>query len=274
MTGAADSAPDRALIRRILAAEAAYSASRMGVLQRLPGNPLAIELRRVGEAGAAALMARNVAMNPYFNRVVGIADEETDAVPELIDWYRSAGVPPQFELAPGIAGPALFAALARAGLAQTGFQTTLIGAPDAHPGSRPGIEVERVATPAQLELFLDAYAAGREVPDREGFKANVRGWLGEPGWSLYLARCDGAPAGGAVLHLHDRLGYLADAAVDPAFRRKGAHRALIARRGADAAAAGAERVWTQAAFLSQSWRNMLASGFAVLFTQAIWTVPG
>ncbi len=92
-----------------------------------------------------------------------------------------------------------------------------------------------------------------------------------PGWTLYLARAPGAPAGAAVLHMHDRMASLADGAVDPAFRGRGLYRALISRRIEDAVAAGAQWVWTQAAFMSQSYRNMLRAGFELLGTPAIWT---
>ena len=113
-----------------------------------------------------------------------------------------------------------------------------------------------------LEEFLDAHAAGWQIPDPQGFKANVRGWLGQPGWSLYLARVDGRPAATGILYVHDRVGYCADAATDPAFRGRGLQTAMLRRRIADAHAAGVDFVCSGADYLSTSHRNMERVGHA------------
>lgn len=52
-------------------------------------------------------------------------------------------------------------------------------------------------------------------------------WMTAPGWRLYLGFSDGEPAGAAILYIWDRVGYLADCAVDLRWRRRGIHRALI-----------------------------------------------
>jgi hypothetical protein len=74
-----------------------------------------------------------------------------------------------------------------------------------------------------MEHYLDAYVAGWGISakDHAQFKANVRPWLGQEGWSLYLARRNGQSAAAATLYVKDRVGYLADATTDPAFRRHG-----------------------------------------------------
>jgi hypothetical protein len=56
--------------------------------------------------------------------------------------------------------------------------------------------------------------------DHAQFKSNVRPWLQQPGWSLYLARVNGRPAAAATLYVHDNVAYLADSATDPSFRRR------------------------------------------------------
>jgi ribosomal protein S18 acetylase RimI-like enzyme len=124
-----------------------------------------------------------------------------------------------------------------------------------------------------MEDFLRAYVAGWGIPEaaREQFKANVRRWFGEPGWSLYLARVDGRPAAAAILFVHAGVGYFADAATDPAFRSRGIHAALLRRRWRDASAAGVDFVCSGADFLSTSHRNMERAGMRLLFLRAIWT---
>ena len=51
--------PSLRVIRRTLECEIAYTISRMRVLERLPGNPVGIEIRHL-EGGAVALMARHL----------------------------------------------------------------------------------------------------------------------------------------------------------------------------------------------------------------------
>jgi predicted GNAT superfamily acetyltransferase len=148
---------------------------------------------------------------------------------------------------------------------------SLIGEPTSHAKAAAGIVVERIADAASLEEFLDTHAAGWKVPDVSGFKANVRGWLAQPGWSLYLARIDGKAAATGILYSHDKVGYCADAATVPGFRGRGLQTALLGRRIADAAAAGVDFVCSGAFYLSASHHNMERVGLRVQFIRALWT---
>jgi ribosomal protein S18 acetylase RimI-like enzyme len=262
--------PSLRVIRRTLECEIAYTVSRMAVLERIPGNPVGIAFRRL-EGGAVALMARHLPV-PGFNSVVGLRAGHERHIEPLIDWYRAEGVKAQFETVPGYYDPALGRELARLGYYQSGFHTSLVCDPDlALPAAPGGVTVERVESPAALEEFLDAYIAGRSIPQGAQFKANVRAWLREPGWQLYLARADGRPAAAAILYLHDKVGYCADATTDPAFRGRGLQTALLARRIADARAAGVDFVCSGAEFQSQSHRNMERVGMRVQFVRSLWT---
>jgi ribosomal protein S18 acetylase RimI-like enzyme len=262
--------PSLRVIRRTLECEIAYTLSRMAVLERIPGNPVGIALRHL-EGGAVALMARHLPV-PNFNSVVGLRGGHEQHIEALVAWYRAEGVEARFETVPGYYDPALGRELARLGYYQSGFHTSLVCEPDLTvPATLTGVAVERVESPAVLEEFLDAYIAGRSITDGAGFKANVRPWLGEPGWQLYLVRCDGRPAAAAVLYLHDKVGYCADAATDPAYRGHGLQTALLHRRIADAHAAGVDFVCSGAEFLSQSRRNMERVGMRVQFVRALWT---
>jgi ribosomal protein S18 acetylase RimI-like enzyme len=98
-------------------------------------------------------------------------------------------------------------------------------------------------------------------------------WLNAAGWSLYLGLCDGQPAGVAILYRAAGDAYLADSAVDPRYRGRGVHRALLDRRCVDAHAAGAQIIFSGAEFLSPSHRNMLRKGLGLLYTEAIWRSP-
>jgi GNAT superfamily N-acetyltransferase len=133
--------------------------------------------------------------------------------------------------------------------------------------------IERVTSPPAMEAYLNAYVAGWGVPekDRDVFKANVRPWLGQPGWSLYLARADGEPAAAATLFVRDGVGYLADATTAPSFRGRGLQQRLLRRRIADAASQGVDVVFSGATPFSTSHRNMERIGMRVQFMRALWT---
>src|SRR5262249_44582876 len=137
----------------------------------------------------------------------------------------------------------------------------------------PAAAIERVATADAMEDFLAAYAAGWGFPEEQHrqFKANVRPWLHQPGWSLYLARHDGRPAATATLFIQGDTAYCADAPTCPAFRRRGRNAALLHRRVMDARAAGADPITSGAAFLSGSYRNMERIGMRLMFMRAVWS---
>ena len=118
-----------------------------------------------------------------------------------------------------------------------------------------------------------AYVAGWGIPESEEdvFKANVRPWVEQPGWSLYVARIDGEPSAAATLFVHDGVAYLADAATVPHFRGRGLQQLLLRRRIADTAGLGTELVFSGAAPFSTSHRNMERVGMRVQFMRALLT---
>ncbi len=253
-------------VRRTIAAETAYRRSRLQVLESIPGNPVGVA-SRLPDDGLVATMARYL---PVFNSVTGLRAGHERHISSLVEWYRDAGVDAEFQMVPGDYDPALGRELARFGYFHASFHTSLICATNSSPRTTTGAQINRVTTPAVMEEFLDVYVSGWEVGDGEGFKANVRSWLTQPGWQLYLARLDDRPAAVAILYLHEGVGYCADAATDPVSRGRGLQTALLERRVADAHAAGANLVCSGADFLSTSHRNMERAGMRVQFTRAVW----
>ena len=259
--------PSLDIVRRALAAEIAYTISRMQVLERIPGNPLAIAYRFFDDQ-AVALMSRL----PAFCRVVGMRAGHEPRLEPLLVWYRQHGLRPTFEAVPGMCDAALGRELTRLGLFQSGFHASLIGKPAMAPESGAA-EIELVRSAAVLEDYLEAYVAGWDIAEahQAQFKSNVRPWLGQAGWSLYLARVQQRPAAAATLYLHRGVGYFADAATHPAFRRRGLQLELLRRRLQDAGAAGAELVCSGAEPFSSSHRNMERAGMRLQFVRAKWT---
>ncbi len=255
--------PSRAILRRVRQADGEYTLSRLQVLEALPGNPVGVTTQRLD--GAFAFRAKHLPVDS-FNRVIGLTDSQIDEVPTLADWFSEAGCRGRFEIDPGGETTRLAGALARAGYFHSSFHLRVLfrqrttGRPRQAPDS---IDVE-VVEEGRLEQFLDSYAAGWGVGEVEGFKNNVRGWLGQPGWTLYLGRHNGEAAGGAILYRKDGVAYCADSSVRPEMRGRGVHQALLHRRMADAYAAGCDLVCAKAAFLSTSHRNMVRAGLDLL----------
>lgn len=257
--------PDLDDVRRARAIVSDYTRSRQAIIAARPGNPRGAECRTF-EGGAIALRTLGSPGSVFFNRASGFHDGLIDEVAGVIAWFAE-GVGGVFELVPGAPIAKTARRLAEAGYAQSGFHATMagpVGLPDA---PAPGVEITRLTDPAELAAFSDAYHAGWAIAES---RVPIAAWLGAPGWSLYLARVEGQPAGAAILYVTGADAYLADGAVDPAFRRHGVHRALLDRRCADAAEAGAERIFSGCDFLSASYRNQLRKGLSLLYTEALW----
>jgi ribosomal protein S18 acetylase RimI-like enzyme len=263
--------PSADLIRRTIEAEVAYTFARLRVLERIPGNPIGVAYRHIDD-GLIAMMARNLP-SPSFNRVAGLRPGHERHIEPLTSWYRDGGARGSFEIVPGNYDPALGRELARCGYFQSGFHASLFGEPNGDAPEQTGVVVRPVSDEAGMELYLDAYVAGWGIPaqDQAQFKSNVRPWLQQPGWRLFAAFLGDHPAGAATLYLHDKIGYCADAATDPAFRRRGVQTTLLRHRIRAAAAAGVDFVCSGAEFLSASHRNMERVGMRILFVRSLWT---
>jgi len=255
--------PELDEVRRAQAIVGGYTRSRLEIIAARPGNPMGAEVRVFD--GAVALRAPGFP-GSVFNRAYGFSDGLIDEVPGVIDWF-AAGVGGVFELAPGQPIAKTARLLAEAGYAQSGFHSTMVGPVGLPEAPAGGVEIVRLEGAADLEAFSDVYHRGW---GHTGFRIPMASWLTAPGWSLYLARLNGEPAGAAILYVVGEDGYLADGAVDPAFRRHGVHRALLDRRCADAQAAGASRIFSGCDFLSASYRNQLRKGLVLLYTEALW----
>jgi ribosomal protein S18 acetylase RimI-like enzyme len=259
--------PDLATVRRAEAIIAAYAASRVQLIADRPGNPLDAQIRRHGEAVALRVP---VFGDHFFNRACGFDDEQLDAARDVIAWYAENNVPGMFEVLPGVPSERLMALLAEHGYRHVRFHATFAGPAQLPTAPSPGVEVRLVETDDDLAAFAEAYHLGWA---NTGPRVPARPWLTAPGWRLYLGLCDGEPAGAAILYVRDGVGYLADSAVDPRWRRRGVHRALLDARCADAASAGCAEIFSGAEYLSASCRNMLRKGLSLLLTKALWRAP-
>ena len=177
-------------------------------------------------------------------------------------------MPGAFEIAPGPLSGALMALLHARGYRQTRFHAAFAGPAELPQQPSAGVEVRRVEERQRPGGLLGRLSPGLEqhrVPGADEALADRARLVALPRPLRW------PPAGAALLCLADGDAYLADSAVDPKWRRRGVHRALLDRRCADAAAAGAQVVFSGADYLSASHLNMLRKGLSLLFTKAIWT---
>jgi GNAT superfamily N-acetyltransferase len=138
--------------------------------------------------------------------------------------------------------------------------------------------IERIA-PGQEQLWKDVVLGGVMAPDATGVPPDdysrevvdtvIQDSLAARGFARYLARLDGAPAGGGSLYVHDGVALLTGSATLPQHRRRGVQAALIAHRLYDARAAGAELAVITTAPGTQSQANVMRLGFALIYARAI-----
>ena len=92
------------------------------------------------------------------------------------------------------------------------------------------------------------------------------------GNTLFLAEMDGQVIGAGGLSIHDGVALFAGASTIPAWRRRGAQRALLDARFQYARAAGCDLAMKGAEPGSSSQRNAERQGFRIAYTRTKWTL--
>jgi len=220
------------------------------------------------------------------NKVIGLGFEGPLDLAELAEVereWRDRDEPVRIELsilADAAAGPTL----SERGYRLHGFENVLACRLDATASADPAPEIgiERIEQDADVQLwtdiavgaFLDLDGTGSVADDglsREQLEREFSDFAALPGFVRYLARVDGQPAGEAALRLDDESGLaqLAGAGTLPPYRGRGIQKALLARRLADARAAGCDLAVVTTAPGTRSQSNVMRGGFALLYTRAI-----
>ena len=91
---------------------------------------------------------------------------------------------------------------------------------------------------------------------------------------LFLAELDGQAIGAGGLAIHEGVALFAGASTIPAWRRRGAQRALLAARFQYARAAGCDLAMMGAEPGSSSQRNAERQGFRIAYTRTKWMLAG
>ena len=246
---------------------------RMAAIRERPGNPEGVEVETFG--GAVALYAKTMSW-PQFNTVKGISERDIPFLDEIVRYYEERGRQPQFEITPGSGTRTLFRALHDRGFAQSGFHATLYRSSpfgvDPGEGRNEGVRVRELAI-EDATLYATIHCRGTGLGDEgiDPVRRNNEVLMGREGWRFFAAETEEGTGAVGVLFIKDRMATLAFATTLPAFRGRGMQSALLRGRIAAATAAGCELVVGQAAFASQSYRNMERAGMTLGYTRATWT---
>ncbi|MFN8496820.1 MAG: GNAT family N-acetyltransferase [Anaerolineae bacterium] len=235
---------------------------------RVAPPELGLRVERVG--GAVCLLAPSLPII-LFNRVVGpgLREPAADAtVAEIAGLYQAAGISRWgVQLSPFAQPPALSGWLAARGLPRRDNWAKVYRAAAPPPRVATDLTVTSVGRDG-AQAWAGVAVEGFEMPPFLG------GWLaasvGEPGWRHYLAWDGETPAAAAALYIWDNVGWLGIEATRPAYRRRGAQGALIARSIADAVDLGcrwlvAETDEDTAERPNPSYHNMLRAGFSLAY---------
>jgi ribosomal protein S18 acetylase RimI-like enzyme len=217
------------------------------------------------------------------NKVAGLGfagplDEE--ALAEVERAFAERGSSVQAEVA-SLGDPGIVRMLSARGYVLQGFENVLGRSLPAGPlpPRAPGIDVAPSFLD-ELPVWIHVVTGGFASPDDQGVPSHesyprdlvevvMADMASAEGFSRYLARRDGVPAGGASLRLFDGVAHLCGAATLPGHRRRGVQSALLAARLEIASAAGCDVAVVVTQPGSKSQENVQRQGFDLLYTRAI-----
>lgn len=255
------------IVRRLEAAAAYNTQSRMEGLQKLENNLYQVEK---GEFGNISAWRSANLPYPFFNRVFGLDAAHLSKLPEVLEWYKSYNYPCRIELASPFSSDEFLQQLAQAGFYQAGFLNTFYGLPLKEKPRLPmGVEVRRLE-PDEMPLFSQVYNEGNEYKGSR--LAEVRRMVemehSAPDYQLYLATVDQQPAAVAALIRHKGIAYLGTMATIPAMRGRGCQAALLQQRLFDTADCDLVMTVTQPGTVSD--RNVRRAGFQLAYAGVYW----
>jgi GNAT superfamily N-acetyltransferase len=259
-----------ALARRIELAEAQAAASAAETLARLRPD-IGVAVERV--AGGFAVYC---GANSPITQAVGlgldgaVSDEEFD---RLEEFYRRRNEPVRVEACP-LADASLIEHFGKRHYRVTEFSNVMArplceqNRAALREAATNGINIERVPR-EQIDLWTLTVAQGfaEHVPVTQELLDVMRAFASATNVECYLARVEGAIAGGGTIVLHDGIAGLFGASTLPGFRNRGVQTALLETRIARAADAGCDLAVCLAQPGSSSQRNVVGHGFAVLYTR-------
>ncbi|HEY7058962.1 MAG TPA: GNAT family N-acetyltransferase [Vicinamibacterales bacterium] len=243
--------------------------------------------------GAAAIYG---GPNQPFNKLAGLGFAEpvdADVLSAIERDFDAREAPVRVELST-LADAAVAPMLTGRGYSLVGFENVLgLGlAPDLVSTLRSAVEQDRTrgivvsrTTASEAAAWIDTVVTGFEHPDvfdappsqesyaRAALEETFRDFASIDGLVQYIARRDGAIAGGGAMRFLDGVAQLAGAATLPQHRRRGVQSAVLRARLLDAAASGGDIAVVTTQPGSKSQENVQRAGFTLLYARAILVRP-
>ena len=267
------------LIARIEAFHLTFNRVRAAALEAIPGNPYQVETREFGSA--VAFKAHSPLLRGK-NRVHNLRGVNADALPDILNWFRSDELNCSIYVPHGQMTRELFRQLGDAGLWSNGSGTVPYIVPDREQNTilqsaiyKPDLPLRiREANDGEndktlyLDLFRQSFAhRGEGCDDYLRFQ-----WAEDtlPGCCRYIAEVAGESVGMASFPVFDGVGFFGTAGVLPDWRGRGIQMALIQRRLKDAPALGCELVIGGGSLFSAPHRNFERAGLRLVPLGSGW----
>lgn len=248
-----------------------YMVDRMLAIEERQGNPEGVEMKSFGKA--VAFYSRTMPW-PTFNTVKGLSSDDIDCIDMIVDFYKSRGRKPQFEIVPSRVNSEILMKLAERGFYQSGFHTSMYYSIEQLPPDwrNSGIDIKEISEEEFMTYAL-IHCRSTGLPD-DGIPYvadNNQVLYARPGWRFFMALIDRKPAAVGVMNMNQTVASLTFAGTLLEYRNKGCQQALIRRRIYEAAKNGCSTVIGQAGFLTQSHRNMEKVGMKIGYIRTTWT---
>jgi GNAT superfamily N-acetyltransferase len=261
---------DLALARRIELAEAHAAVNCAKAAEQLAPGPAAVE----PIAGGFAIYC---GANSPVTQAVGLGLDGAVSAEDfhrLQEFYRSRNETVRVETCP-LADASLIRHFGEHHYRVTEFTNVMAlplnGSGPSHRAAedRPrGVTIQRIGE-GEIDLWTLTVSQGfsEHFPATQEMLGIMRMFALPSNVECYLARVDGAVAGGATLALREGVAGLFGASTLPAFRNRGIQTALLRVRLARAAAENCDLAVCLAQPGSTSQRNILRHGFSALYTR-------
>lgn len=264
---------DAEVSRRIERAEAAVNASFIDARARLyPGVDVTWT-----SVGGTYLLFDGVGSQMTQTFGLGLWDAaDSEHLSSVEAFFAQRGADVVHEVSP-LAGVAVSALLAERGYRPVEMATLLVRPLDegTEEAESPSALRARVARPEEAATWIEASVAGwsadADIAAKIRDVATVA--FSNPGLVSYLVESGGSPIATASLGIHEDVALLAGASTVAAERGRGAQRALLEARLAEARRRGCKMAVMGAEPGSGSQRNAERNGFRVAYTRTKWCLP-
>jgi hypothetical protein len=239
---------------------------------------LGLQVRRV--AGATALLARGLPSS-MFNRVIGLGAErpaaEADIDALMAAYQEHGGQPWWLHCSPHAQPQDLPQRLLARGFIAPARRSWAKVMRDNAPA--PIIASDLQIEPATGATLADTAAA---ITQAFGMPPFMPAWIaalhGRPGWTVYTVKDAAMAVGGGCLFMAGDTAWLGMGGLLDSHRRRGGQGALMARRIADAIAAGCRHIATEAGEPigdepNPSLANMVRCGFVTVGSRLNFEAP-